>query len=569
MIFKSVTVLLFVVALTAAGPGLAQSGHITLAEPVTPDQAAASQHLVAGPDGQAALNANVARTLAPDFELADDVTVVDGPNTTGDVVNLPILFPDLKSQIMLSVPVRFRRTATLDKAFRSGEVSFAKGTRLYRQFLPQAPGAMTGYEQWCGMGTLDYTGNPERDILCFVRTVGGKTRLYRPQNAYYDVPFYASAGDFDAADFPAISSYPDYLSAYDGPFPAMTPEARAPADMTVVLMVTHWPHDGDEFQWVLKKGKDELSLKDSGAPPDTATRFEGDRLVFRVGWMDLVFTTLDGRLRFDGLVDLVAEQPELAVNAAAFDRKMAGAGPEVIAAWRLGTLDIDPDSLSLKVAGGTGTLHLKGSIHSKVRLLEGTPPTHLPIRMGEAVGFYQAGDIFYATVLDVTYRNGEPYFVNGWCGAVHKIPGWGRDMKPSRQTCFAPEDGFTAILSDDSATWETRGMTERFGFGFRFPGRLPPYELVALGPEDARDIVMRIYRDRERDPDGDYVFVTLSIKDKEGEREQRTWFGAFDAGGRAVFNLWARRLVIGRDGRDGVTAALADGGDGLGARFVE
>ena len=57
----------------------AQSGSIVPFEPITSEQTVSGAILIHGAEGQASLNANVARVLAPDVELAGDVSVVDEP----------------------------------------------------------------------------------------------------------------------------------------------------------------------------------------------------------------------------------------------------------------------------------------------------------------------------------------------------------------------------------------------------------------------------------------------------------------------------------------------------------
>jgi hypothetical protein len=575
------TALLIIWSLTAAFQSSAQSGSVVPIEPVTLDQKVSGASLIRGIEGQAALNTNVARVLAPDFEPVGDVTIVGAPVKDGDSLLL-----STRVQALLRVPIRFRHAATLDAdvrlkadtldanigpydVIRLYDIVVARGTWMYRQFLPQAPGMMIGYEHWCGRGATIYNGSADPGIFCFDRAVGDAGQLYSMSMAHSNAPFYTPPYDFSVDSSGPDDGYPRSQRYYDVPFPAMTVTAQAPVDMVAELQVEHF-NDGDEFSWVVKKSDEQVELGDKGSPRHKAVRSEGNKSIFRLGWLDIVFSHVDERLEYEGYIDLTSTSA-LAARAVRHDAQMKGGVPEVIHAWRLGALDIEPGSLALSVAEGMGTLRLKGKLHAKVRLIEGTKPITLSDvkanPLGEA-GFYEAGEIFYATVLDRTYLNGQPYFLTGWCGAVHKVPGWGRDMKPSWQTCFSPDDASTASLMDDeSNVWETRS-TPHFSTGYKFPRDLPKYEPVAAGPEDARDLVMRIGLDPQRDPEGDYVFVTLAVQDASGEREQRIWCGAFDEAGNAVLNLWAQRLIISRDANGGVTVAMADGGDGLGVRFV-
>lgn len=561
--------LALVIAGLAAAPALAQSGNMTVFEPVTPVQAIAGRPLLKGKDAQAALNTNVARVLAPDFVLDGDVSIRDEAVRPGPLFPVGLQVVNLPVQTVLSVPVRFRHTATLDRAFAFAYVRMPPGTRLYRQFMPQAPGAMTGYEQWCGVDAVSLPDNSTPGIVCFGRRPDGSAALYSPDGAYYAKPYYATPYTFRPEDIPPLSDYsPPSLDDYRGPFPAMTPEAKAPAGMMAELQVTHF-RNSDSFTWVLKSGDDEVELGYLGTRTEKVLRQEGDRSVLRLGWLDLVFSASGRRLTYDGLVDLTAGDADLASRASLFDSQSDGAPAQPANAWRLGALDIDRDSLTTDAVNGDVQIRLKARLRSKVRLLDGTPPGRLP-QSGELiphVGNYAVGEVFYATVLDRYYQNGQPYMEDGWCGTVHKIPEWGRDMLPKYQTCFSPDDDFTTILSNDALTWESRGASPLI-FGGKFPADLPRHEAVAMAAEDARDITMRIYRDRERDEKDGYVFITLSVRDAAGEREQRTWYSPFDGTGKAVFILWTKRLVITRDGAHGVKVTIDDLGDGLGARFV-
>ncbi len=571
MIRTAISLALAIAGLAAA-PVLAQSGNMTVLEPVTPAQTITGRSLLKGKDAQAALNANIARVLAPDFVLDGEVTVHDEAIREGSLYPVALnAVTRLPVQTVLSVPVRFRHTATLDGAFRFQSHNMPRGTRLYLQFLPQAPGAMTGYEQWCGLAIVSYDHTSEKSLICFSRRADGTTALYHPDIAYYATPFYATPYTFLPDEIPTPSDYlPSSLEDYRGPFPKMTPETKAPAGMTAELQVTHFG-DGDSFNWVVKSGESEVELGYLGARAEKALRQENDRLVLRLGWLDLVFHASDRRLFYEGLVDLIAGNPELASRASLFDSQADGAPAQLATnTWRLGALDIDRDSLVLDTVNGDARIRLKARLHAKVRLLDGTPPGRLPLpgELITRIGNYDAGDVFYATVLDRYYQNGEPYMEDGWCGTVHKIPEWSRDMLAKYQTCFSPEDDFTTILSNDALTWESRGASPLI-FGGKFPADLPRHEAVALAPEDARDITFRIYRDRERDDKDRYVFITLSVHDAAGEREQRTWFSRFDGQEKAIFILWTKRLEITRDGPSGVKVKLDDLGDGLGARFVQ
>ena len=490
-------------------------------------------------------------------------------------------------QTLLRVPVRFRQTATLDAevrieadtvdadvgsndVIRLYDIVIPRGTRMYRQFLPQAPGMMIGYEHWCGRGATVYEWSTFPGIYCFSRKTGDGGRLYDMKMARSDAPFYTPPYNFSADSFSPDDNYPLPRRYYDVPFLVMRAEAQAPADMVAELQIEHYPN-GDIFSWIVKKGDESIELGLLGSPTKKAARGEGDKTIFRLGWLDVVLSRFGERLKYQGFVDLTSA-PAVAARANSHDAQIKGAPPEIIHPWRLGVLDIDPDSLVLSVAEGRGILRLKGKVHAKVRLVEGTKPVVLAdlkeFRVGAETGFYEAGEVFYETILDRPYLNGQPYFLTGWCGAVHKVPGWGRDMKSSWQTCFSPDDAFTASLtSDESNIWETRGAPD-YSIGYRFPRELPLYEPVAVGPEDARDLIMHISLDPQRDPKGDYVFAALVIKDVSGEREQRIWRGVFDKAGTAVLNLWERRLIIRRDTNSGVAVVMADGGDGLGVRFV-
>lgn len=581
MIRIFIIALLAVWSLGGSTQTYAQSGSVVPFEPITSEQTVSGAILIHGVEGQASLNANVARVLAPDFELAGDVSLVDEPARYGDT---PLSY-GLRMQTLLRVPVRFRQTATLDgevrleadtldadfgpsDVVRLYDIVIPRGARMYRQFLPQAPGMMIGYEHWCGRGATTYDGSATPSIFCFGGTVGGKGRLYSMNMARSNAPFYTPPYDFSADSFSPDEGYPRPHRYYDVPFPAMTVAAQAPIDMVAELQVEYFT-DGDVFSWVVKKSDEQVKLGEMGSPGHKAVRREGNKSIFRLGWLDIVFSHSGGRLEYKGHVDLTAN-PAMASHADHHDTQMKGGAPEVIHAWRLGVLDIEPGSLVMSVAEGRGTLRLKGKVHSKVRLIEGTKPVTLSdIKknlFGEA-GFYKAGEIFYETVLDRTYPSGQPYFLTGWCGAVHKPPGWGKDMKRSYQTCFSSDDASTADLSDDGNIWETRSVPD-FSLGYKFPSQLPRYEPVAAGPEDERDLVMHIGLDPQRDPTGDYVFAALAVRDASGEREQRIWYAAFDEEGMAMLNLWAKRLIIRRDTKSGVTVEMVDGGDGLGVRFV-
>ncbi|ESQ76727.1 hypothetical protein [Asticcacaulis sp. AC402] len=564
MIRTSLAVVLATCALLAAGPAFSQNGRFSTGEPLATSKPFADMTLVRERAGQAALQINVARALAPDFEVTGEVTIVDGPLKDG--------FLGLaKNQVVLSVPVRFRQAATLDADFAFDNAKMYKGTQMYRRFLPQTPGARTGYEDWCGSAFVVLHNNKvEKQALCFGKDQTGEIKMYTSTQGYGEGDAFYRFPQTDG-DSGSIRSASKVYADYKGGVPSMTPQVPAPGDMTAELLAFPSSMLDNRFVWSLRKGNSTIALGFSNETLGNMTRKEGEVDVLRMAWLDLAFTKKGSRFIYEGYVDLVAENPELADKATSVDDTIAGAPARPVDLWRLGTLDLDPNSLvidSSKAATEGVTLTFKGRFHRKVRLLETSKKRYPMLDQPDQQGTLKAGEIFYETLVDGNYNNGQPYFLSGWCGGVAPPKLFGATIHATRMTCFSPDEIGTTSFWNHAEVWETVPSYVIERGSPSFTPRLPRYEEVALGPDDVRNVVLYFYRNKKEDNEGAYAYFRVAIKDAESLRIQRTIRSRFDDSGKAVFILWDRRLIVTKQGETSVSVEMQDGGDGLGARWL-
>ncbi len=475
------------------------------------------------------------------------MTIVDGPQTGG-------FLGIYKRQVMLSVPVRFHATATLDADFshegkwagRKVVLSLAKGTLMYKRFLVVDSGG--GIEDWCGTGTMTTGDKSDAAPVCFTRTGAGHTIVYAGDKGYgKGEPF------FRAPDIAQAIFY-DYYGAY----PGMTPMPEAPSGMTAELTAIPMPAQ-TLFIWVLRKGPDEEATigytDDSVANSATGI---GPYQVLRLAWVDVVFKMENHRLNYVGFTDVLDTHPDLAEKARAYDLQTPYAPPPASESWTLGALEFDRDSLKVDTVPGEAELSLKAHIRQKVRLLEGRKEGKFSV---------EPGDIFYATTFEGEAVNGENVSHAGWCGRIRKPVWFGGDFQSGWQACFMSGKQETATLYSYAQNWEVVGGVYRIGVlpytMTLFTADLPRFEPAPNGPEDDRDVVIHVRRERQDDK---LVRVVMAFRTPDGEKEKRTWGLHLDADGVGRLNLWTKALIVTRDG-DGLKATLVDG-DGRGFRPV-
>jgi len=544
-------------------PAWAQSGRIFAGAPLdgpkdwpvgsgvpTGKQTFPDSAIVRDRNAQGALKANIVRALEPDFDVTGDVTVVDGPQT-GGIIGL------FKHQVMLSVPVRFHAVATLDSDFsyqatwykQEAVLSLAKGTLMYKR-SQRVAGSGTVLEDWCGTGTMATGDNTDSAPICFMRTTAGHTIVYAGDKGYGEgAPFYRAPGHNQMEFY-------DYHGAY----PAMTPIAQAPFGMTAELLAIPLPAQ-TTFVWVLKKGEGEEATigytDDSMANSATGI---GPYQILRLAWVDIVFKMENHRLNYVGFLDVLDGHPELTEDAHAYDAGTLHASPLTNENWTLGALEFDRDSLRLDtaIAPGEAVLNLKAHIRRKVRLLEGRKEDKFSV---------EPGDVFYAVDFQSETMNGELVTETGWCGRMRKPVWYGGDFQSGWQACFLPNEPETATQYSYAQNWEVAAAPiagEIFPrTGALFTPKLPNFEPVPNGPEDDRDVVIHVRRDRK---DARQAMAVMAFRTPGGEKEKRTWVLHFDADGVARLNLWNKALVIARQG-DGLKAEMVEG-DGRGFRPV-
>ena len=470
-----------------------------------------------------ALKTNIDRALSPALSVAGDITFASGAVA--------------RDKPVLTMPVRFRTAATIDETFHVQNVILEKGTLMHRESF-RLGGSTTPFEAWCGMGRIDALLRKGPMYFCLTKTNDGLTVAY--QGA-------ASTGSGDPFLAPGLMSFLMVAPSDKAPFPAMTPVAQAPADMTAELVAFPGPR-ASRFHWRVRKA-DAWEWRDAGEAaltPDLSSFAVtvGSHQMFRVGFAFIALTYADkpATVTYDGYVDALAQRPDLAAKIDAAERTPKPAND----AWEMGALEMEPSTLTLDdsaAASGAVTLNMNAHIRQKVKLSADR-------KDGLMLSFHK-DDIFYSMRFNGTYGNGQPYTVPGWCGPIHsQVLG----IQSQFQACFATDDMRSTSAWNYSAYWETvpyESLTRQQVSAF-LP-LLPPHVVVPIDDSDKRQLVIRLRRKGR-----DHVQATLFVVDGGGERQQRDARLTFDAAGVAIYDIGAKRLTLTRDGEDGLKSVLGD-----------
>ncbi|WP_443750704.1 hypothetical protein [Asticcacaulis solisilvae] len=249
--------------------------------------------------------------------------------------------------------------------------------------------------------------------------------------------------------------------------------------------------------------------------------------------------------------------------------------------WRMGVLQLTPGTLTREGAdAGHVTFSVKGRLAEAVELTEGREEAE---PFGQHMPAFIKGAVFYRSEETVVEPSGVRAHLKGWCGPIQT------DAKTPPTvvtTCF--RDGqMYGNAADYSGAWETLSLMvpQDSNLGKSITPKLPASQPHALGNAADHTVYITVLHDdtlpgwvkapartyamvSHRDFRAGWVETMKAVKAEEGRVALDSYFGRVyplnpDANGRAVLNLWDKRLVV-TVKPDAIDGVVEEGGDGYG-----